>query len=258
MVKIGVLAGGGARDEVTRQLAPLGAVEWFACPATLVERAVDGTVDVVVAGTRDEQGRSIGEPVVELAAQRPTLPVVLHTKVDRGALDDLLAVFALGLRMECVVRPFARFAPAVQHVLSPAYRPGVAPLLLHHFLPLTAPALTVFVTLAMLTARERRSVAELAAWTGVSTRTIERRFLAAGWPPAFMVLHSFTALDAVWLMTEYRWSAQRVQHARRFGTASSVTRLLAAYAGTRPSTVMADGGFAAALAHVTHRLVPAP
>jgi hypothetical protein len=177
---------------------------------------------------------------------------------NRSALHDLLAVFALGLRMECVVQPFARFAPMVRHVLSPAYRPGVAPLLLYHFVPLATPELAVFVALAILAARERRSVEELAAWTGVSPRTIERRLQRADWPPAFVVLHSFTALDAVWLMTEYGWSAQRVQRERGFATASSVTRLLASHAGTRPSTLAEDGGFAAALEHVMHRLVPAP
>lgn len=250
-VRIGILAGGGSRADLSRQLAPIGAIEWFERAGCLLERARAGALHGVVAGLRDERGRSVAATLVELAAFRPTLPVVLHARLDRAALLELGAVFAPGLRMECVVRPFGRLEPVLRHMLTPDYRPGVAPVLLHHLMPRVPDRVALFIALAILTVAARPSVEELAAWSGVTPRTVGRRLRGAAMAPPHVVVQSFAALDAIWLMTEYGWSAQRVQQVRAFPHASRVTRLLASYAGTRPSTVMEDGGFAAALERVT-------
>jgi hypothetical protein len=253
--RIGVLAGSGNRDDVSRQLAALGAVEWHDLPGTLVARAISGDLDAIITGVRDDTGASIGATLVEIAAWRPELPIVIHVRPDRVSLGQLLAVFAPGLHVECVVRPYGRFAPVLQAMLAPNYRPGAAPLLLDCFLPNVPADLYVFVALAIIEAARRRSADELARWSGHSLRTIERRLQRAHWPLAHVVCRSFTALDAVWLMTEYGWSARLVQEVRAFPHASSVTRLLETYAGTRPSTVADDGGFAAALDRVRQRMI---
>jgi hypothetical protein len=254
LLRIGALIGDG-RDEVSKQLSPVGTIDWFERPEALVGRATEGVLDAIVTDLQDRDGRSIAPTIVGLAAYRPTLPVLLYARIDRAAIDALLAVFALGLRMECAVRPFVRLAPVLRYMLSPAYRPGVAPLLFHHLMPHVPAALTTFVVLAMLSAPARRGVEELATWTGSSIRTLERHLHDARWPTARVVMKSFTALDAVWLMTEYRWSARRVHVARAFPHPSAVTRLLATYAATTPATLIEDGGFDAALAHVTRVLV---
>ena len=256
MLRIGVLAGAGDREDVARQLGSLGAVDWLDAAGSLVSRAVDGALDVAVVGLRDEAGRSIAPAVTELAAHRPSFPVVLRTKLDHRALEELLAVFAPGLHMECAVRPFAPLALLVDRMRSPLYRPGVAPALLQHFVPSAPAPLAIFLTVAALTAPERRSVEEVASWTRVSPRTIERRLRSHGWASAHVVLHAFSALDAIWLMTEYGWPARLVQRVRGFPHLSSVTRLLATYAATRPSTLTADGGFRGALEQVGRMLSP--
>jgi hypothetical protein len=253
---IGVLLGGGSRDDVSRQLASLGRLEWYESGAALFARAEAWPLDAVVTALRDEHGCSVASTVIELVARRPAMPLVLYTRIDHAALDALAAVFTLGLRMECAVRPHARLDQVLERMLSPAYRPGVAPLLMHHFMPSVPFPLRTFVALAILEATWRRGVDELARWSQVSARTIERRFRSAGWPAAHVVVQSFAALDAVWLMSEYRWSARRVSEVRGFSHPSGVTRLLSTYAGTRPGTVLDDGGFAAALEHVTRVLLP--
>jgi hypothetical protein len=255
VLRIGVLAGGGGRADLSRQLAPVGTIEWFECTRSLLECARAGALDVVVTGLRDERARSVAATLVELAAFQPTLPVVLHARIDRAALVELCSVFAPGLRMECVVRPLGRLEPALRYVLSPDYRPGVAPVLLHHFMARVPDRVALFIAHAILAAPARRRVEELAAWSGVTSRTIDRRLRRAAMAPPHVVAQSFTALDAIWLMTEYGWSAQRVQQVRAFPHASRVTRLLASYAGTKPSTVMEDGGFVAALERVTRVLL---
>lgn len=249
-LRIGVLAGAGNHEDVTEQLAPLGSIEWCEQSSALVDAAADGRFDAVVTGPEREDGRSIAVTLVDLAAFCPALPIVVHARVNLTTIDKLAAVLAVGMRTECVVRPFARIEPVLRHMCSPAYRPGMAPLLLHHVMPFVPLALKVFIALAILTATTRRGVNELARWSGNSPRTIERRLRSAGWPGAHVVLRSFTALDAVWLMSEYGWSARRVQMVRGFSHPSGVTRLLSTYAGTRPSTLFDDGGFSAALDHV--------
>lgn len=245
----------GAGDDVARQLAPFAALEWYGRAPALVERAGGGGVDAVVIGLDDEAGISIAPTVVALAARAPSVPVVVYAQVNGATIGKLLAVLAPGVRMQGVVRPHEPLAPAVREVLSPAFVPGVAPLLLQRFVPRAAPPLRVFVAVAALVARSRRGVEEVARWSGVSARTTERRLRRAGWPGAHTVLQSFAALDAVWLMTQYGWTARRVQQVRGFPHASSVTRLLARYVGSRPGTVREDGGFAAALEHVTLALL---
>jgi hypothetical protein len=166
----------------------------------------------------------------------------------------LLAVFTAGLRMEFAVRPYERLERLLRRMLRPTFRPGVTPVLLQRFVPGAPPRLRVFVALAALASPYRRGVGEVAAWSGVTSRTIERWLASARWPAAHVVLQSFSALDTVWLMTEYGWPARLVQQERAFSHASGVTRLLSRYAATRPRTLHDDGGFVAALEHVARVL----
>ena len=253
-MRIAILAGAGSRHELTRQLTPLGDVTWCDRAESLVAEVRGGGVGAVVMGLSDERRRSVAPLVVDMADHQPSLPVVISTRIDRVAMQGLLAVLTLGLRMECAVRPFARLERVVRYMLAENYRPGVAPLLLHHFMPHVPPALAVFVALAILEAPARRSITELAAWSRSSVRTIERHLRREHWPLAHVVAHSFSALDAIWLMTEYGWSARLVTEVRGFSHPSGVTRLLSTYAGTKPATLIDDGGFPAALDHVSRVL----
>ena len=252
-----LVPGGSARDDVARELTGVATIDWARDAAALVQRVAAGGVDAVVAGVEDERGASLAPTVAALAAEAPAVPVVVHAPMNGAALRKLLAVLTPGLRMACAVQPHERLEPVVRRVLSPDYRPPAGPVLLQHFVPLAPTRLRVFVALAAVAPPARRGVAAVAAWAGVSTRTIERRLARAGWPPARTVVQSFAALDAVWLMAEYGWSARRVQQVRRLPHESSVTRLLSRYCGSRPATLREDGGFSAALEHVTRALTTA-
>ena len=250
-----LIADGFARDVVSRQLGGVGPIELHDRAHGLVERAANAHLDAVVMELDDESGRSVAPTLVELTACRPLLPVVLYARVNAASIPKLMAVLTTGMRIECAVRPYEPVEPVLRRVLSPDYRPGAAAPLLQSLVPGVPAVLRTFVTLAVLGAPCRRSVDEVSRWSGVTARTVERRLHRAHWAPAHVVLQSFSALDAVWLMSEYGWSARRVQQVRGFPHASSVTRLLSRYAGTRPSTLREDGGFPAALAHVTEALV---
>lgn len=250
MATIVALGRPSSRDQLGRDFAAVGGVEWYDAASAAVERVRRGGVDVVLCGLEDEAGRSIIATVVALAAAAPAVPVILSARVNRATMHKWLAVVATGLRLEPVIEPYQRLEPVVRRVIEPGFRPGVSAVLLQQFVPDAPTTLQVFVALAALGAPMRHSVERIALWSGVTPRTIERRLRRARWPSARTVLQSFTALDAVWLMTEYGWSARRVQQVRRFPHESSVTRLLARYVGLRPATLREAGGFPEALAHV--------
>jgi hypothetical protein len=257
VVTIAALIAAGWRDDLSRELAPVGGVEWCDGANALVARASAPDVDVVVTsfdGFGDGHTQSVAPAVVAISARRPKLPIVLYDRIDGGTLPKLLALFTTGLRMTCAVHPHESLAPVVRHVLSPSFLPPVTPVLLQRFVPYAPAGLALFVAMAALVAHSHRAVAEVARWNGTSPRTIERRLSRAGWRGAHVVLQSFAALDAVWLMTEYGWSAHHVQEVRGFSHGSAVTRLLVRYAGVHPGTLREDGGFAAALEHVTEAL----
>jgi hypothetical protein len=254
--RIALLVLHGGRDDIVQQLVGWSGLDWYERSDALIERASTEEIDAVVVALEDENGRSIARTITEIVARRPSVPIIVYDRIDGATLPGLLAVFGVGLRMECVARPYEPIAASLRRVTAPDYRPGVAPLLLLRFVPHAPRPLQLFVALAALAAPGRHGVDEISRRCAVSLRTIERRLTRAHWPAARLVLHSFIALDAVWLMSEYGWSARRVQAIRRFPHASSVTRLLARYAGVRPATLREDGGLPAALDFVGRALLP--
>ena len=250
MTTIVVFGDSARRDEMTHRIAPLGGVVWCDRAAEIVERASAGGVGAIVTGFDDESGRSIAPTIVAVAARHPRLPVVLHDQVTGGTLHKLLSVFTPGLRMTCAVRPHEDLEQAIERALAPWFVPAVAPVLLQHFVGRAPAGLRLFVALAALASSSRRGVAEVAHWSSVTCRTVERRLERARWPAAHVVLRSFVALDVVWLMSQYGWSARHVQEVRGLSHPSAVTRLLARYGGVHPMTLREEGGFATAFEHV--------
>ncbi|MFL5574370.1 MAG: hypothetical protein ACJ79S_00140 [Gemmatimonadaceae bacterium] len=248
--------GRGDRSVLSRQLAGIATVEWFADACALVSRAEAGGLSAIVTGLEDGSGHAIAPLLVALAARAPATPTVVYAPVNGATVRKLLATAAEGMRVEYAVRPHEPLAPVLRRVVRPSFRPGVAPLLLRRFAACAPAPLRVFVTIAAITAPSRRCAGEIARWSGVTLRTIERRLHRARWPGAHVVVQSFAALDAAWLMMEYGWSARLVRRERALPHESSVTRLLARYCASRPLTLREDGGFPAALEHVTRVLAP--
>ena len=235
---------------MSRRIAPLGVVAWCDHANEILERASGSGVGAIVTGFDDESGHSIAPILVAIAARHPRLPVIIHDQVTGGTLHKLLSVFTPGLRMMCVVRPHEDLERALERALGPWLVPAVAPVLLQHFVGRAPAGLRLFVALAALASSSRRGVAEVARWSSVTCRTVERRLERARWPAAHVVLRSFVALDVVWLMSQYGWSARHVQQVRGLSHPSAVTRLLARYGGVHPVTLREEGGFATAFEHV--------
>lgn len=235
------------QDSVARQLARVADVEFVNSAAALVEAVFDRPVGAVITELSDEAGRSVAPLVVELVARAPSLPIVLYDTLNRPAIERLGEILVPGLRMEFVLRDREPLATTVRRALSAALPPTVAPILLDRFLPLAPPSLHVFIAVAALKAPSGRGLEHLAQWSGITRRTLARRLVAAGWQPPSVVLQTFRALDAVWLMTVGGRSARRVQELRSLSGPSSVGRLMRRYLGLAPLELRDAGGFAAAL-----------
>src|SRR5580704_3178273 len=230
------------QDAVARQLSRVADVRFVDSAAALVQMGVDGGVGAVITELSDEAGRSVAPMVVELTARAPSLPIVLYDVLNRPAIDRLQEILVPGLRTEFVLRDVEPLGTTVRQALAGALPPTVAPILIERFVPLAPLSLHVFIAVAALKAPSGRSLEHLAQWSGVARRTLARRLVAANWQPPSVVLQTFRALDAVWLMTVCGRSARRVRELRDLGGPSSIGRLLRRYLGLAPLELRDAGG----------------
>lgn len=235
------------QDSVARQLARVADVEFVSSAAALTRDVFERPFGAVITELSDESGRSVAPMVVELTARAPSVPIVLYDVLNRPSIDRLGEILVPGLRIDFVLRDLEPLGTTVRRALGSTLPPTVAPILLERFLPLAPASLHVFIAVAALKAPSGRSLEHLAQWSGITRRTLARRLAAAGWQPPSVVLQTFRALDAVWLMTVGGRSARRVQELRGFGGPSSVGRLMRRYLGLAPLELRDAGGFAAAL-----------
>jgi hypothetical protein len=243
------------QDAVARQLARVADVRFVNTAAALVQVGVEDGVGAVITELSDEAGRSVAPMVVELTARVPTLPILLYDVLNRPAIDRLQEILVPGLHTEFVLRDVEPLGTTVRRALAGALPPTVAPILIERFLPLAPTSLHVFIAVAALKAPSGRGLEHLAQWSGVARRTLARRLAAASWQPPSVVLQTFRALDAVWLMTVSGRSARRVRELRDLGGPSSVGRLLRRYLGLAPLELRDAGGFAAALDIAQHAII---
>lgn len=255
MVTVGALVRDYAtQDSVALQLARVADVQFVDSAAALVQLAVECRVGALITELTDEAGRSVAPMVVELLARAPSLPIVLYDILNRPAIHRLTEILVPGLRIEFVLRDAEPLGTTMRRALAATLPASVAPVLLERFLPLAPTSLHVFLAVAALKAPSGRSLEHLAHWSGITRRTLARRLAAAGWRPPSVVLQTFRALDAVWLMTVDGRTARRVQELRDLGSPSSVGRLLRRYLGIAPLELRDVGGFPAALDIAAHAI----
>jgi AraC-like DNA-binding protein len=249
-----VVRAGGDRSEIGQQLA-------YACVLRYLD-ADDvfgggdlGGVDVVL--TDAESLRSgLGRSRANGGGRREfAVPVVVYDQAERLAIDALPALMVPWMRVEFAVRPAEPLLPALRHAVASGQPSSAVPAILRRLVPVTPSPLRVFVTIAVLKATSGRGVDQLARWSRLSPRTVERRLVRAGWATAHVVLQTVRALDAVWLMSEYGWPARRIQRHRKFAHSSSITRLMQRHLGMTPAIVRERAGFDAALDYACAALV---
>jgi hypothetical protein len=256
---VGLLVRAGSdRSEIGQQLAYASVLRYLDAEDVFGGGDLGG-VDVVVTDTESLRPGLARFRSNSVAARRvaapPLVPVVIYDRADRLAADALPALMVPWMRVEFAVRPSEPLLPALRLVTATGQPSSAVPAILRRLLPLTPAPLRVFVAIAVLKATSGRGVDQLARWSRLSPRTVERRLVRAGWATAHVVLQTVRALDAVWLMSEYGWPARRIQRHRQFAHSSSITRLLQRHLGLTPAVVRERVGFDAALDYACDALV---
>ena len=250
-----VVCGGDDRSVIGEQLANAAVLRYLDSIDVASGVVAGGAIDVVVTDA-DSLRAGIAGWRQRVAGRARVIPVVVYDRADRLTIDALPAVMVPGLRVEFVVRPSEPLLPALRRVMVDGQPPSAVPVILRRLLPLAPSPLRTFLAIAVLKATSGRGVAQLARWSRVSPRTVERRLVRSGWATARVVLQTVRALDAVWLMSEHRWPARRIQRLRRFAHSSSITRLMQRYlGGLTPAGVREGGGFEPALEYACNALV---
>jgi hypothetical protein len=251
-----VLRGGGDRSEIGNQLAYAAVLRYLDSMDAVGEAMAGGPIDVVVTDA-DCLRAGIAGWRRRIARDGPRqVPVVVYDRVERLTTDALPALMVPGLRIEFVVRPAEPLLPALRRVMAPEQPSSAVPAILRRLLPLAPPLLRVFLAIAILKATSGRGVDQLARWSRVSPRTVERRLARSGWASARVVLQTVRALDAMWLMSEHRWPARRISRLRRFAHASAITRLMQRYlGGLTPACAREGADFQSALDYACNALV---
>jgi hypothetical protein len=255
-----VLRGGDDRSVIGEQLAYAAVLRYFESMDAVSEAMAGERIDVVVTDSDSLRAGIAGWRRRGGEGGVGRVPVVVYDRADRLTIDALPALMVPGLRIEFVVRPAEPLLPALRRVMAGGQPSSAVPVILRRLLPLAPAPLRVFLAIAVLKATSGRGVDQLARWSRVSPRTVERRLVRSGWATARVVLQTVRALDAVWLMSEHGWPARRIQRLRHFAHASSITRLMQRYlGGLTPAGVREGAAFETVLEYACDALVhPVP
>ncbi len=250
------MRGGDDRSVIGEQLAYAVVLRYFDSMDAIGEAVAGGPIDVVVTDADTLRAGIAGWRRRGSEGGVGRVPVVVYDRADRLTIDALPALMVPGLRIEFVVRPAEPLLPALRRVMAAGQPSSAVPVILRRLLPLAPLPLRVFLAIAVLKATSGRGVDQLARWSRVSPRTVERRLVRSGWATARVVLQTVRALDAVWLMSEHGWPARRIQRLRNFAHSSSITRLMQRYlGGLTPAGVREGAGFETALEYACNALV---
>jgi AraC-like DNA-binding protein len=256
MVVVGALLREAAvQKDVSRQLAPTtNQLRIVRTSSALVAAAQAQQVHVAIIELHDEMGTPVRHLVERLTRSAQPIPVIIYDDPSSWRVDALREILSEQLPIAFVARTCDALAEAVTIALDPLAKPPMWHVLFPRLLERPAPGVESFIILAALKAPQERRLSELSRRSGLTLRTIQRRLRRAGWASPRTIVQSVRALDAAWLMSEWRYSAGQVQDFRRFSHPSEITRLLQRHAGTTPAQIRAGAGFRSALDTVLNRL----
>lgn len=179
-----VLRGSGDRSVIGEQLAYVTVLRYLDSMDALADAMAGGPIDVVVTDAGTLRAGIAGWRKRGAGGGWGRMPVVVYDRADRLTVDALPALMVPGLRIEFVVRPAEPLLPALRRVMAGGQPSSAVPDILRRLLPLAPSPLRVFLAIAVLKATSGRGVDQLARWSRVSPRTVERRLVRSGWATA--------------------------------------------------------------------------
>src|SRR4029077_3463549 len=230
------------------------------CCETLEELSdlAGGGVDVVVAELWDGSGAGVFPAVGTIRREAPNLPIVLHFAPTPAALREVPDIIAAGRGLSVVLRPHEHLGLALRALLNQPRVASAAETLARHIVPVVPVPFRPFFLVSALKASPRLPVATVAAWSGITRRSLERALLHAKLPGAGAVLGFCTALHAAWWLDVQGWSAKQVVIEMGFPDPSAVTRVLYHYFRCTVKSLRDEGGFQALLYRFETMLLGGP
>jgi hypothetical protein len=169
---------------IGEQLAYVTVLRYLDSMDALADAMAGGPIDVVVTDAGTLRAGIAGWRKRGAGGGWGRMPVVVYDRADRLTVDALPALMVPGLRIEFVVRPAEPLLPALRRVMAGGQPSSAVPDILRRLLPLAPSPLRVFLAIAVLKATSGRGVDQLARWSRVSPRTVERRLVRSGWATA--------------------------------------------------------------------------
>jgi len=243
-----VMRVGDDRIAIGQQLASFAILRFLDSVDALDGAIAGGLVDVVVTDVDAWRARMVAVRAGRVASRPLGAPLIVYDRAEPLTTTALPALLVPRMAAEFVVRPDEPLGPAVRRAVQNPLPSTAEPVILRRLLPLAPETLHVFLSILVLKATTGRGVDQLARWSRISPRTAERRLVEAGWTTPRIVMQTVRALDAVWLMSEHRWSARQIQRVRGMAHSSTITRLMQRHlGGLTPAAVREGAGFGAAL-----------
>jgi len=241
-----MIVGSAAQRLAAEQIGGRAEVRFCETLAELSDLA-GGGVDVVVAELWDGSGAGVFPAVGTIRREAPNLPIVLHFAPTPAALREVPDIIAAGRGLSVVLRPHEHLGLALRALLSQPRVASAAETLARHIVPVVPVPFRPFFLVSALKASPRLPVATVAAWSGITRRSLERALLHAKLPGAGAVLGFCTALHAAWWLDVQGWSAKQVVIEMGFPDPSAVTRVLYHYFRCTVKSLRDEGGFQALL-----------
>ncbi|HEY9515177.1 MAG TPA: hypothetical protein VIQ74_05790 [Gemmatimonadaceae bacterium] len=232
------------RRAVREALGERATVDFCERTAELFRLATDLRADVVIADSRDIDGRRTAPALHSLRAARPLLQIVLYLDLSVSAVRSALEGWATGV----VFRNEEDVGPALRTAIARAPNAGSPGATLAISAALAPPEVRRFFTHCAWQATVIGTARTAAEDVGIPYRTLARQLEAVGLPSPKVVLAWYRLLHATWRMELSHASREVVAKKAGFSSGDVLAKRLRRYADLSWTELRERVGFAGLLA----------
>jgi AraC-like DNA-binding protein len=223
---VALLLNAADRRAVLETLGERATVVFCERSAELFRLATDLRADVVIADSRDIDGRRTAPALHSLRAARPLLQVVLYLDLSAPAVRSALEGWATGV----VFRHEEDIGPVLRTAISRAPNAGSPGATLAASAALAPPEVRRFFTHCAWRAVMIGTARAAAEDVGIPYRTLARQLEAAGLPSPKVVLDWYRLLHAAWQMELSHANREVVAKKAGFSSGDVLAKRLRRYA----------------------------
>lgn len=210
-------------------------------PSELLALAENGLTECVVLDMRDPWGVSTLPTVRELAAQYPSIPVLLYWTVTSLTSREMLEFAKAGVS-ELLLRDVDDVRGSLQDALRAAVDRRSALAVYDEIAPLVPANVAAMIRFCLENARRALTVEDVAAGLNVHRKTLVDRLKAAGLPAPSAVIAWCRLLVSARMLEDPGRSVEQVALLLDFPSGTSMRNMVKRYTGLRTTEVRENGG----------------